>query len=104
MRNEEDAERVAPLDRAQHVEDLGLDRHVECGHRLVGDQQLGVERERPRETDALALPTAELVGVALRVAGVETDRVEQLAHPPPERSPRHHAVRNERLGDDVEHS
>ena len=65
MRDEEDAERIAALDRPQHVENLGLHRHVECGNRLVGNQQLGVERERPREADALALPATELVGVAL---------------------------------------
>ena len=101
--DEEDAERVAALDRAQHVEDLRLDRHVERGHWLVGDQQLGIERERAGEADALALPAAELVGVALRVAGIEADRVQQLAHPLPELPPRHHAVRDERLGHDVEH-
>ena len=40
----------------QQVEDLGLDGDVERGHRLVGDDQLGPQRQRPRDADSLPLP------------------------------------------------
>lgn len=37
-------------------EDLAADRGVEGGDGFVGDQDLGVERERAGDDDALALP------------------------------------------------
>jgi len=43
------------LHLAQQVEDLRLDRDVERGDGLVGDQQLGFQRQRARDADALAL-------------------------------------------------
>ena len=66
------------LEVAQQVEDLRLDRHVERGDRLVGDDQLRLERERARDADALALAAGELVRVAVVVLRVEPDRVHQL--------------------------
>ena len=48
---------------AHQVEDLGLDRHVERGRRLVGDQQLRVAGERHRDHHALAHTAGELVRV-----------------------------------------
>ena len=64
----------AALQVAQQVEDLRLDRDVERRDRLVGDEQLGVERERARDADALALAARELVRVAVVVLGVQPDR------------------------------
>ena len=51
------------LQLLEQVDDLRLDRDVEGGHRLVGDDQLGLERERPGDADALALAAGELVRV-----------------------------------------
>ena len=45
------------------VEDLRLDRHVERGRRLVGDQQLRRARQRHRDHHALAHSAGELVRV-----------------------------------------
>src|SRR3712207_7792710 len=47
---------------AQQVEDLRLDRHVEGGGRLVGDQDLGLAGDRHRDHHALAHAAGELVG------------------------------------------
>ena len=47
----------------QEVEDLGLDRDVERGRRLVGDQHLGFERQRHRDHRPLTLPAREFVRV-----------------------------------------
>ena len=55
------------LQVAQQVEDLRLDRDVERRHRLVADDQLRLERERPRDADPLALAARELVRVAVVV-------------------------------------
>ena len=52
-------------ERAQQVEDLRLDRHVERRRRLVGDQELRLARERHRDHRALAHAARELVRVVL---------------------------------------
>ena len=62
----------------QQVDDLRLDRHVERRDRLVGHDQLRVERERAGDADALPLAAGELVRVAVVVLGVEADDLEQL--------------------------
>ena len=62
----------------EQVDDLGLDRHVQRGNRLVGDDQLGPQRERAGNPDALPLAAGELVRVAVVVLGVEADQLEQL--------------------------
>ena len=68
------------LEVLQQVDDLGLDRDVERGDRLVGDDELGPQRQRPGDADALALAAGELVRVAARVLGREPDELQQLAH------------------------
>ena len=50
----------------EQVEDLGLDRHIERRDRLVTDDELGLDRERPGDADALPLAAAELVRIAVR--------------------------------------
>ena len=50
-----------PVEQAQ---DAGLDRHVQRGGRLVGDQQSRFARQRHRDLDALAHAAAELVRIA----------------------------------------
>ena len=49
------------LEVGEQVEHLRLHRHVERRHRLVGDQQVRLEREGARDADALALTAGELV-------------------------------------------
>ena len=55
---------TATADPAEEVEDLGLDRHVERGRRLVRDQQARLVRDRERDQAALAHAAAQLVRVA----------------------------------------
>ena len=47
----------------EQLEDLRLDRHVERGRRLVGDQQRGLAGERHRDHHALAHAARELVRI-----------------------------------------
>ncbi len=51
------------LQLAHQIEDLRLDRHVECGRRLVGDQELRVAGERHRDHHPLPHAARELVRV-----------------------------------------
>ena len=73
---------ICPLQLAEQVDDLGLDRHVESGHALVGDEQPRVDRQRPRDAGALALTTAHAARLAVRERPVQRDEVEQLTDPP----------------------
>ncbi len=61
-----------------HVQQTNADRHVEHRDRLVGQDQFGPVGERLRESDALPLPAAEFVRVALQDVGSrrETDSVD----------------------------
>ena len=58
-------ERGAPVrdELAQEIEDLRLNRHVECGRRLVGDEELGLAGKGHRDHDPLAHAAGELVRV-----------------------------------------
>ncbi len=49
----------------EQVEDAGLDRHVERGRRLVGDQHLRLAGERDRDHDALTHAAGELVRIGV---------------------------------------
>ena len=62
----------------EQVQDLGLNRDVQRLHRLVADDQPRVERESPRDPDALPLAAGELMRVAVDEVGVEADHLEQL--------------------------
>ena len=100
--DEDERQPEVALEVAQQVEDLRLDRDVERGDRLVGDDQLRLERERAGDADALALAARELVRVAVVVLGVEPDACPSAPGPPRLRSPSpvFMLVDRERLADD----
>ena len=70
---------VSRLRLPEHLEHLGLDRDVERGRRLVGDEQLRRVGDRHRDHRPLAHPAGELVRVvAGAVAGLrDADELEQ---------------------------
>ena len=59
--DEQDRHARFALQLVEQRQDLRLDRHVERGGRLVGDQQLRPAGERHRDHRALALPARQLV-------------------------------------------
>ena len=79
VRDEQIGEIELFLQIPKEVQDLRLDRHVESGNRLVADE-LGLERKRPRDRDALALTAGELMRIAVDMVNPETDLTEQLQH------------------------
>ena len=80
VRDDDHRRSVLDLEAIDQREDLGLDRHVERGGRLVGDQQVGVARERHRDHHALAHAAGELVGVVVDPprGARDADRREQV--------------------------
>lgn len=59
--DEENGDVLLRLHRADEVEDLRLNGNVQRGRRLVGDQDLGAEREGHRDHDPLQHATGQLV-------------------------------------------
>ena len=80
VRDEQERERHPVLQLGEQVEHLGLDRDVERGDGLVEHDDVGLERERPRDPDALALAAGELVRVAGRVLGPQAHHLQQLGN------------------------
>ena len=67
------------LDFVEQFQHLRLHRDVERGDGLVRHQHVGIERERARDRDALALAAGELVRVARDGVGRQIDQFQQLA-------------------------
>ena len=81
MRNEKIRQAELLLEIAQQIDDLRLDRNIQCGNRLVCDDQFGFQGEGPRYPDALALATAELVRIAAEDAWIESDSLQKIGYP-----------------------
>ena len=65
VRDQHHRRAVIAAQALQQRDDLRLDRHVERGGRLVGDDQLRSARERERDHDALAHAARELVRIVV---------------------------------------
>src|SRR4030088_1524596 len=78
MGNEEIGEPELLLQILQEIDDLGLDRYIQCRHRLIADNEFGFDRERARDTDALALTAGELVRMAAHVIRLQADGFQQI--------------------------
>jgi hypothetical protein len=76
--DEQIGEAEALLQVLQQVHDLRLDRHVERRHRFVADDQVGIDRQRAGDADALALTSGELMRITPRVLRQQADHVEQV--------------------------
>src|SRR5258706_2049207 len=71
VRDEQHRELQPLANLSKQIEDLSLDRDVESRQRLVGDEDVRLQRQRPREADALALAAGEFMGVAVGGARIE---------------------------------
>jgi hypothetical protein len=67
---------VLALEVFHEVEDLCLDRYVKGGNRFVGNDEAGIQGEGASESDALALATGKLMGIAVRSETVEAHGVQ----------------------------
>ena len=101
VRDEDVRQPELVLQVLQQVDHLRLDGHVERGHRLVADDQLGPQGDGPGDADALSLSPGELVGVAVEVLGVEADAGHQVLDLGLDATRRLDALHLERRGDDA---
>ncbi len=79
MGDEQHRHLVPPLQSGDQIQDLLLDRHIERGRRLVGDEELGLAGDRHRDHDPLLLSARHLrgIGVDLVLRIGNADFVEQ---------------------------
>src|SRR5260221_275814 len=99
--DEEVRELELVLQLLEEVDDLRLDGDVEGRDRLVGDDELRLDREGAGDADALPLTTGELVRIAVREVWVETDDLQELLHALGLRLAAREVMHLERLADDV---
>ena len=64
------------LQSCEHVEYVSLHGDVERRDRFVAHDQLRLQRERTRDHDPLALSAGELVRIAPRMLGLQSDENE----------------------------
>jgi hypothetical protein len=101
VRDEQKRQAEPGLEVLQQVDDLGLDRHVERRHGLVGDDEFRIDRQGPRDADALALAARKLMGVTVCKIGLQPDHREQLADARRGLRSRGQPVDLQRFADDV---
>ena len=73
VRDERDRHAFLVLQQLDQLEDLGLDRDVERGGRLVGDQELRLARERHGDHHALAHAAGEPVRILVQPRSPRTE-------------------------------
>ena len=81
VRDEDVREPQTPLQIAQQIDHLRLDRNVQGRDRFVADDETRLDRERAGDADALTLAAGEFVRITGRVLRRESDQSEQLRHP-----------------------
>src|SRR6266571_3213644 len=78
MRDEEISQTELVLQVLEQVDDLGLNRNVQSRDRLIANDEVRLNREGPRDPDALPLPAAELVWIPVGEIGVQPTGPQQL--------------------------
>ncbi len=78
VRDEQQGQAELAAQVAQQVQDRGLDADVQGRYRLVGHQDLGAQRQGPRDRHPLPLPAGELPGVGAQRVFPEPDQREQF--------------------------
>ena len=100
VRDEQDGRAAACRQVGEQVQHASLDRHVERAGGLVGDDQLGLARQRDPDEDTLAHAAGQLVRVLPGAGGglVDADGREDLDGPGPGTAAARAAVEAQHLG------
>jgi len=80
MRDEEVSQSEVALELREEIYDLRADADVEGGNRFVAHDELWLQRQGPGNDNALALASAEFVGIAAAGRSVEADGAEKFVN------------------------
>jgi hypothetical protein len=83
--NEQVGQPVLLLEVLEQVDDLGLHRNIQSADRFIANDQLRLDRQRPRDADPLPLAPAELMRVTTGIVAIQPDGFQQLGNPLPAR-------------------
>src|SRR6478735_7430515 len=87
----------------EQIDDLRLNRDVERRDRFIADDELRVDRERPRNPDPLPLTAGKLVRIPAAKGWIQADPLHHGRHIRILLAPRDDAVGDRRLANDVDH-
>ena len=62
----------------KHINDLRLNRYVECGNGFVANDEIGFQRKRAGYTDTLSLPARKFVRVTIEIMRLQSARLQHL--------------------------
>jgi hypothetical protein len=100
--DEQDRHAVRALEIQQECYDLLLDGDIQSADGLVAHEHAGLQDHGTRDTNALALATTELVGVAIGQVRRQAHPDQHLCDSPaPGRSVEIRTMQTQRLGDDL---
>ena len=80
MSNKQISNLFFSLEFLQQIEDLGTDRYVQCGDRLIGYNQLRLHNHGTGQTDTLALSAGELMWVTGQMLRQKTNFVDHVLY------------------------
>src|SRR5690349_17730246 len=101
MRDEEVRELELLLELFEQVEDLRLDRDVECRYRLAGSDEVRIEGQCAGQTAAMTLAARELMRVATDGGQRKADGSQKVANATGRLLTVCQGVRTERFADDL---
>ena len=78
MRNEQIGQLHLVLQVHHQVQDLRLDGNVQCGYRLITDNELGIQRQGSRNADTLTAPAVQLMRIGINKTLCQSYRFHQL--------------------------
>ena len=85
----------------EEIDNLRLDGNVQRGHRLVGDDQAGLQSQRACDADALSLAAGIFMRKALQMVRQQSHQADQLIDPGLDLGGAAPAVDTQRLGNQV---
>ena len=100
--DEEHGQVEALADVVEQRQHLGLNRYIQGGNGLIGDQEFRLHGQGAGDADPLPLAAGELVRETVQGLGVETDQGHEVARPSPGlvlRSAEVHGAFDDRLSD-----